>query len=370
MRVVLACTDKNESFSMNVYARNLVDGLEAIQPEWEIIEMRPYPYSSNNKSLIAGLQKYYERLWNYPRNVAHQQADLFHIVDHSYGHLVYWLKKRRAKVLVTCHDLINLLHTENLYRRAKIPFVSMKAWKYSIQGLQKADHIIAVSAYTAMQVMRHLSIPPERITIVPNTVRPVFRPLPDEEVAEFRRSQKVSNDTFCILHVGTVEPRKNIQTILKVVGMLKHQNFPVRLWKVGEDFNSEQRNLIRMYDIEGYIKQFGKTNEANLVQIYNAADVLLYPSLYEGFGIPIIEAMACGTPVITSNTTSMPEVAGDSAILVDPTNCEAIVAAIIKLQKEPNFRSELIQKGYTRVKNFTLEASAEKIASIYEQLVV
>jgi len=137
-------------------------------------------------------------------------------------------------------------------------------------------------------------------------------------------------------------------------------------FKVGADFTTEQKRYIQEAGISSYIKYMGKPEKQTLVEIYNVADILIAPSLHEGFGMTILEAMACGTPVITSNTSALPEVAGDAGLLVNPEDSQAISDAVFKLHADPYYYHRLVQKGLERAKLFTWEKSAEKIAQVYE----
>jgi len=369
MRVAILRTMPGESFSMDVYADGLIAGLKAVRPNWEVIEIRPRsPNELGDGSLRGSLRKYYERYWHYPRAVCEQDADVFHIVDHSYGHVAYWLKKAGKLSVITCHDLINFLYPENLYARARYPWISILMWRFSVRGLRNAEYVIADSSNTAKDIVQLLNVDPEHVTVVPVAVDFSFHPLPREEVKSFRRRYRASPERICILHVGRSDPRKNISTILKVLRLLKAQGVSACLWKTGEDFTAEQKVLIQTYGLQGDVVYLGTLDRQALVQVYNAADVLLFPSLYEGFGIPVLESMACGTPVVTSNISSLPEVAGDAAILVDPSDERAIVEAILRLRNDVAYRHRLIEKGLNRAKSFTWESVASQVAVVYEKV--
>lgn len=365
MRVIIART--MPEFSMDVYANGLIAGLRAVRPDWKIVEVAPYPLDRNSRSWSIRLWKYYERFWRFPRAVKQQAADIFHVIDHSDGHLVYWLKKTGKPVVVTCHDLINFFYRENLQGSVQLPFISSGAWQYSVRGIQHANHVIAISSNTAKDTTQILNIEPERIAVVPDAVESLFRPLPKNEVESFRQKYNILPETICLLNVGSTHPRKNISTILKVVEVLKQRGLTVRLWKAGSDFTDEQKAFIRVHGLEDHIAYLGKPDKQTLVQIYNAADILLAPSLHEGFGMTILEAMACGTPVITSNVSALPEVAGDAAVLIDPMDVQAIVKAVYRLQDDSTYRKWLIEQGLARVKLFTWEMTAEQIAEVYEK---
>ncbi|WP_339376722.1 glycosyltransferase family 4 protein [Chlorogloea sp. CCALA 695] len=371
MRVVILRRSLGASFSMDVYADGLVAGLKVARPEWEIVELAPKPYlpEQKNSSWSTGLWKYYERYWRYPLTVKQEKADLFHVIDHSDGHLVYWLKKTNRPIAVTCHDLINLVNPENLDNQARIPAISMAVWKYAVRGLKKADRIVAVSAHTAKDIVQQLHIKKEQIIIVPDAVESLFHPLVPDKVAFFRSQHRILAETMCLLHVGSNHPRKNVSTVLKVLDALKTQGLSIHLWKVGADFTNEQKIFIQTHSLETSVTYLGKPDKQTLVEIYNAADVLMSPSHYEGFGMTVIEAMACGTPVVAANVTSLPEVVGDAGVLLKPTDVQAMVEVVWHLYQDSNYRQSLREKGLNRAKLFTWEATAKLLATEYEKLI-
>jgi glycosyltransferase involved in cell wall biosynthesis len=369
MRVAILRREPRFSFSMDVYADNLISGLKQVRPSWEIVEFVPeLSKTYKQKSWQQAIWSYYERYRRYPFLVSKQQADIFHIIDHSHGHIARWLKRNNRIGIVTCHDLINLIQPENVYDQTRFPIISMSAWKYAIKGMHQAAHIISVSSHTAQDIVRELKIEPEQITVVPNGVEPIFRLLPQSEIALFRQQNGLSPETLCILNVGSNHPRKNVFTILKVIKALKDKGLLIKFWKAGSDFTAKEKKFIQTHSLEHLVTYLGKPDKQSLVQIYNAADILLSPSLYEGFGITILEAMACGTVVITSKVTSLPEVAGDAAILVEPTDVTAIVKAIDSLLEESSHRKLLVERGLARAKIFSWEKTAEEIAQVYEKV--
>jgi glycosyltransferase involved in cell wall biosynthesis len=367
MRVVIA--RPMPEFSMDVYAEGVIAGLRSVRPHWDIVDLSPCPIDRNSRSLRLRAWKYYERFWNFPHRVSQQIADVFHIIDHSEAHLVRWLRQMGKPVVVTCHDLINFFYQDNLQGSVKLPFVSNNLWLRSVQSMQAADHIVAVSARTAQDVSHILHVDPDRIAVIPNAVEATFQPLPHHVIGTFRHQMGVSADTFCLLNVGSNHPRKNISTILKTVEILQQSGQPIQFWKTGADFTEEQLYFIHERGLQNCIRYLGNLDKSTLVQVYNAADVLIAPSIHEGFGMTILEAMACGTPVITSNTSAMPEVAGDAGILVDPHREDAISTTVLYLLNNRTYRQELISKGLARARQFTWENTAEQIAQVYEKSV-
>jgi glycosyltransferase involved in cell wall biosynthesis len=357
---------------MDVYADNLIAGLRQVRPDWEIVEEFPRPWDSQHNAWKSGtgLRKYLERYWHHPRRVSQQQADIFHIIDHSNAHVAYWLRgKSQSEIVVTCHDLVLLIFPEILRDQARFPAWSMTTWRYSIAGMQQANAVIAVSSNTAQDITQHLHLPSEKVVVIPEAVEATFHLLPPSEVQQFRQQHTRTLGEICLLNVGTTHLRKNILTVLKVLERLRNRGVSIHLWRVGDDFNSEQQQFIQAHQLGDLITRFDRLDQATLNQLYNATDILLAPSLYEGFGFPVLEAMACGTPVITSKVSSLPEVAGDAAILVEPMDVSAIVDAICHLHQDAAYRQTLIDKGLARVQGFTWTATAEKTARVYERLV-
>ena len=356
------------NFSMDVYADSVIAGLRVVRPDWEIVDIRPKPLDRSSRSAWIRLQKAYERFWRFPQAVQRQQADIYHIIEAAEAHAVYGLKHRHKPAVVTCHDLINFYSQDNLKGSVQLPLISRYLWLRSIRGMEKADCIVNVSEATAQAVTQILDIDASQMTVIPNGVDSAFKPLAAEQITLVRQQRKLAPNTICLLNVGSDHPRKNVLTILKAVERLRQQGFSVCFWKVSADFTDEQKAFIRDYDLTACVSYLGKPEQSELVEIYGAADILVAPSLQEGFGLTILEAMAAGTPVVTSNVSAMPEVAGDAAVLVDPNDCDAIAAAIQQIHQDDVYKAALVQKGLKRVQKFTWQSSAEKVAQIYEAL--
>lgn len=370
VRVTIVRRERNISTSMDVYADNLLTELRIARPAWVITEVAPEPWTKDGYSWRSGtgLRKYYERLWRHPRAVEQLESDIFHIVDHSDAHVARWLKKKDCAIVVTCHDLVQFVYPEILKDTSRFPALSLASWKYSVTGMKYADRVISVSSNTAKDVTQMLQLPSEKITVIPNGVDSYFKPLPTADIADIRAQYEGSPKTFCLLNVGVTQQRKNITTVLRVLAQVSAQGLSARLWKVGDGFTAEQQDFIQAHNLGQMIVLLGKPDRTTLLRLYNAADALIAPSLYEGFGLTIIEAMACGTPVITSNVSSLPEVVGDAAISVSPLDVEAITDAVYKIRQDDDYRSELIAKGLTQAKKFTWQKTAHQVATTYENI--
>ena len=353
------------SFSMDVYADGLIKGLKTVRPNWHIHEISPRPWWNDGESANwqagSGLKKYYERFWNHPKAALAADVDLFHIIDHSNGHLAYWLSKTGKSVITTCHDLVQLVYPEILRDQSRLPAISLAIWKYSANGLRQSNHIISVSSNTAQDISKFLDVDPKNISVIPNAVDSSFKELPTSDL-----ETKTVHSPIRLLNVGSTHHRKNILTVLRVLKNLQKKGKKAVLWRVGGDFTQEQTEFIQTQQLQNSIIDFGKPNQQELIKIYNSADYLIAPSLYEGFGLTILEAMACGLPVITSTTSSLPEVVGDAGILVDPNNVSSIVEHIVRLSKASEQRNSFIKKGLSRVRRFTWEKTAEQVAQVYE----
>lgn len=355
-------------FSMDVYANGLIAGIKTVRPNWEIIELAPQSFDRGTRSTLIRAQKAYERFWRFPKQVQQQTADIFHVIDHSDAHIVRWLRQTGKPVVVTCHDLINIVYPDNLKGSVRLPIVSDRLGRYSIGGMQYADAIVAVSAETAKNISKVLNIEPDRVTVIPNAVDSLFHPLPEVESQDFRHQLNVSPDTFCLLNVGGNHPRKNLMGILKALKLIKQNGLSVQFWKISDDFTDEDKYFIQANKLGDSIQYLGCVDKPTLVRAYNAADVLVAPSFHEGFGITLLEAMACGTPVITSNVSAMPEVVSDAGILVDPYNSQAIADAVYRLHNDLIYYQELQKEGIQRVQLFTWEKVAEQISRVYEKI--
>jgi glycosyltransferase involved in cell wall biosynthesis len=372
MRIAIVRREPKVAFSMDVYADNLVAELKELRPDWEILEIAPQPWSKNLENLWRTgnpIRKYYERFYQHPKAVKQVDADLFHIIDHSDAHIAYGLKKIGKPVVVTCHDLVQFIYPEIMKNQARFPAFSLAVWRYCVKGITLADRTIAVSSNTAKDVAHWLNITSDKIAVVPNGVDTVFDLIDKKTVADWKQQYTKSPDEICLLHVGSNQQRKNIETVLKVIKAIADQDIPVRLWKVGGDLYPEQEQYIAANNLGKHITLVSNPEPQTLINFYNAADVLVAPSLYEGFGLTVLEAMACGTPTITSNVSSIPEVAGDAAVLVDPTDVAAITEAVLRINRDRAFRQDLIDRGLARVKEFSWKKTAEQTAQLYEQVV-
>ncbi len=283
--------------------------------------------------------------------------DLFHSPDFVLPPL------RRARTIVTVHDLSFMRYPQCAAR-------GLVAYLNSVvpRSLRRADLILADSEWTRQDVVAMLGMPAGKIVVVPAGVGPEYHPISDQSLLDAVRQRYHLPQRF-ILHVGTLEPRKNLVRLIEAV-RASTQSPDMRLVLVGgkgwlyEDIfaSVERLGLAQNVIFPGYIA------EADLPAVYNLATVFAYPSLYEGFGIPPLEAMACGTPVVCSNSSSLPEIAGDAALLIDPTDTEALADALQRALSDESLRADLRRRGVAQAQRFSWPAAAQKLLAAYNSL--
>lgn len=240
-----------------------------------------------------------------------------------------------------------------------------EAWhyqRYFPRFARKAARIIAVSEYTRQDIVQQYAVPAEKIEVVYNACGPHFQPTSSE--AQIATRQKFSGGQAYFHTVGAIQPRKNLVNLITAFNQFKDASgSPQKLLIVGRKaWNFEK--VIHSYATSNHQDDIiftGYVSDEDLRQIYGASDGLCYVPYFEGFGIPILEAMACETPIITSNVTSMPEVAGDAALLVDPKQPGEIAAAMRRLHDSPELASELVDKGQVRKQRYSWDRSATAV---------
>ncbi len=229
---------------------------------------------------------------------------------------------------------------------------------------KRADHILTVSEFTKQDIIQIYKEKPEKIDVIYNAANESFKVF-DESVKKEIRQKYTQNQPYFI-YVGAIQPRKNLERLIEAFNIFKEKTkSKYKLLLTGRKaWNFEE--IIKSYAVSKFKEDIiftGFVNEEELPKLYAASAALCYVSLFEGFGIPIVEAMQCGTPVITSNTSSMPEIAGDAALLVDPYKAESIAFAMEEIQNEA-LSKELIQKGFLQAKKFTWKNTAIKTFDI------
>ncbi|MGC8785920.1 MAG: glycosyltransferase family 4 protein [Anaerolineae bacterium] len=356
MRVVLFADSPRENWpSMDRYAHSLFSALQRLAPEHEFrLLVPPDP--------PIGLRRRLFLLWRmtwYPLWAQRFSAEVYHILDHSYGHLLWGLDGNRT--VVTVHDVAPFyFHRHCLH-------LSYLAWRLAWKGVQKAHWWITVSHFTRQEALKFVSDAPIEVFSIPEGVDPHFHPLPKGQTIEWRKRLGVGVEKV-ILHVGHCQPRKNLERLLTALASLSKQGVDFHFIQVGGVFTPAQRHLLESSGIEHRVRQMSRVAEEALVELYNMADVFVLPSLYEGFGLPVLEAMACGTPVIAANAASLPEVVGDAGLLVNPYSSEALAEGILRVLIDPSLADRLRERGLQRARDFTWERAARETLGVYQKV--
>jgi glycosyltransferase involved in cell wall biosynthesis len=286
-------------------------------------------------------------------------VDVFHATDH----LLPYFGRLGPRTVATLHDLAFLVDPA-VHKRSNRLFLAAMVPRF----LRRADAVICVSSYTARDATRLLGLDPARLTVVPSGVDARFRPPGPAAVAETRA--RLGLPERYLLYVGTVEPRKNLPTLLRAYAALRRHGESPRLviagrlgWLTGGFFEA-----LRALDLESEVTQLGYVADADLPALYAGAEAFAFPSSYEGFGFPVLEAMACGTPVVCSNASSLPEVAGDAALYHDPTDADALADALARVLTRTDLRDELRARGLARAAEFTWARAAKETRAVYDRL--
>jgi glycosyltransferase involved in cell wall biosynthesis len=286
-----------------------------------------------------------------------------HIFFAPSSYIIPALLPKSIKTIIAIHDLVAFLFPETHNKKATI--IEKLFLK---RALKKADHAIAVSQNTKKDVIRIFKYPSKNISVIYNSAHEIYKPMPKDQLTKFIK--KTNLPTLFFLAVGTLIPRKNYPNLIKALAQLQaaHPNYHLIIvgnkgWKY-----QEIHELIRENYLNKKVHLLGYLSNTSIRNLYNLAAALVFPSFYEGFGIPPLEAMKCGCPVIASYTSSIPEVTNHAALLINPESPTEIAAAMKRIIENQDLREELINKGLTQSKKFSWQDSAQKLLQIFHDL--
>jgi glycosyltransferase involved in cell wall biosynthesis len=321
-----------------------------------------------NGSRTAYAQGLATRLLVYPFKALVSSADIYHIVDHSYGHLAYPLVHR--KLVITCNDLMPLRIATGNIPGATVSKLSLVKFRGIVAGLHLARAIIAISESTKKDLIEFLGVPDHKIHVIHMGVDNQFIPVhADEQLTRLRLSLGIPVTSKVIMHVSGVSAYKNIEGVFRSLAIVIHDlGIQAHLLRVGGLLTDKYWRLARELNIDVFIHEAGHLTDIELISAYNLADVLLFPSWWEGFGLPPLEAMACGTPVVVSNRGSLPEVVGNAAVVCPPDDYLEIAKAINSIFINSEWRNSLISKGFGRSAQFKWEKTAYQTWRVYEKV--
>jgi len=327
------------------YSRRLFGALRGLNPELTVVRLGP-PARPHLPGNLGKLWFEQVEVWRLARRAG---VDLVHVPYFGPP----WVRLR--PLVVTVHDLLMLALPD--YR----PSLAFRLYIWAaVHALPRADRVVADSDWTRQDILRFTGVAPDRVEVVPLGVDPDFGAgLTAERVGAVRR--RYGLDRPYILYLGGFDRRKQVDRLVRVMGRVPEPWVLAgggRLPRPGRVFPDIRRAIAEAGGGER-VRLLGPVPGAGRAGLFAGGDRLVYPSAYEGFGLPPLEAMACGTAVVCSNRTSLPEVVGDAALLVDPEDDESLLAGILKLLTEPDLRAELGTRGRQRARQFTWQKTAE-----------
>jgi glycosyltransferase involved in cell wall biosynthesis len=382
MKVVLDGTPfLLEKTGIGHYTENLVNHLLKIDPGLEAclfcLSLRGGHRMKSVASSLAGVEArgynlpanfLYYRWWTrtsaFPAETLLGEFDIFHATNYQAPAL------RRARLVSTVHDI-------NFYRFPEMQSKGINRFMKTLPRLlERSRRVLADSRFTAGELVEVFQLPEEKVSVVYPGLNPVFLESPSkEETATALRAYGLAPPYLA--YVGNLHPRKNLATLVEAFSLLRREGLGHRLAVIGGGGlgrlnNSEYRKLVqRVKDLglEDEVVFTGYVPDDRLKSLLACADMLVFPSIYEGFGLPPLEAMACGVPVITSRRASLPEVVGDAALLLDdPLDPEEIAAKVKRLIEEAGLRKDLVRKGLEIVPNFTWDKAAREVLEVYRRV--
>lgn len=309
--------------------------------------------------------KWLARIWHrtklpLPIEMLIGQVDLFHATDFTLPPTL-----PNTKTIVTVHDL-------SFVRVSDTASPKLKEYldKVVPRSIGKATHVIADSQATKDDLIELYNTPSDKITVLLSGIDSRYHVISDLDYLLTMRNKYNIPDVPYIFSIGTIQPRKNYSRLIHALKILRDSGYDLHLVIAGgrgwlEDEMYQTLDETQLHEV---VHLIGFADDADVAKLYNAAECVAFPSLYEGFGFPVLEGMACGTPVLTSNVSSLPEVAGDAAIMVNPYDIEAIAEALRQIIDDTELRETLIKRGLQQASRFNWENSAINLLKIYKSV--
>ena len=367
MRVAIDAR-KLHDFGIGTYIRNILRHLARIDRTNEYVLLCHQPdlgvaaqLGANFRTVLASSPNYSLREQiQVPWVVRRERPDVFHA-----PHYVLPPAVRRRSV-VTIHDCIHLMFPQYLPNRAAYVYAKAAMWS----AARSSNRILTVSEASKRDILHFFNVPPEKIVVVHNAIDERFRIAPaEEDIARVRERYRLDHEF--VLYAGNIKPHKNLVRVIEAFATLRKEGFDeLKLLIIGDEISKlpALRRAVHEHKLHKHVRFLGFLPDETLAVLYRLAAVFVFPSLYEGFGLPPLEALASGTPVVTSNVSSMPEVVGDAAVLVDPYDVNSIVAGLRQILVNPELANDLRAKGIERARAFSWEQSVARIRHLYQEV--
>jgi len=356
------------NLSMKLYADRIA---EALGGRCRVESLRPWSPPRSDRPGLRLVSKgldYLARYAVYAAQARGARADVFHVVDHAYAHLLAALPAGRT--VVTCHDLMLLKLARSEFGPGFPRYrVATALLRLSLRLLPRAAAVVATSRATAEDLARHLALPPDRVRVIHHGVDALFQPPPHPDARRQSRERLGLPDArAALLHVGNNWFYKNLEGLLEALALFGDGASAPVLLKVGKGLTHAQRARARALGVLDRVVELGPLGAEALRAVYWAADALVFPSLWEGFGWPVLEAMACGLPVVCSDRGGLAEVAGDAAVIVKPEDPRDIAAGVERVLRDAALRRDLVARGLEQVKAFTWAQAGDRLLELYREL--
>jgi glycosyltransferase involved in cell wall biosynthesis len=356
---------KLHDFGIGTYIRNVLIGLAAIDQQTEFIVLcRPGDADAVNELGVNfravpetarpySLGEQVRIPWSLVREGAHLLHEPHYVVPPA----------TRCRTVVTIHDCIHLMFPQYLPGRLAHFYARTSMWS----AVHRSARILTVSEASKRDILRFFDVPPGKISVIHNAIDERFLAPPDEARMDQIR-QRYQLDHPFLLYVGNIKRHKNLERLIEAFGRARAGGLDdLKLVIIGDEISKYPplRQSVHRHRLDKHVRFLGFQPHDTLAGFYRLARAFVFPSLYEGFGLPPLEAMACGTPVVTSNVSSLPEVAGDAAILVDPYDPASIAEGITRAVTDESARADLITRGPRRAREFSWTQSTAAIHRIY-----
>ncbi|MBN1917992.1 MAG: glycosyltransferase family 4 protein [Verrucomicrobia bacterium] len=316
---------------------------------------------SDATSIVAGYGPYsLNSTVSLPRALRRLEVDVYHSPNYMRP-----LRRLSCASVTTIHDLIPYVAPDAIPRSRKRRLLPLYR-RITRRAARLSDRLIAVSEHTKRNLVWHLGVRDEQVAVVHNGLDPSFCPATDPSARRIRERFDVHGEL--VIAAGRADPYKNLIALVRAVEhLVRAGRSGLRCLLIGEpdERYTDVRDYVKDNGLDTHVRFTGYLDEADLIAAYQEADVLVHPSLYEGFGLPPLEAMACGTPVVSSNRTSLPEVLGDAALLIDPENVDDLRHAIARVLDDAALRDSLRRRGLEQAQRYTWQRAATETLGVY-----